>query len=293
VQSKPEATTACAGNCASKALAAAANGISSSANDFRSLHTTAGSHENIWFQWERDRNNQLRAGRFFVELLKTRNDPRLTQYFAPVAGTVAGGLPAMSGAGLSWLSATRGANNFRQPILTYAENQAILAEANYRAGNQAPALTNLNNMRQAAGQGNLSGLTGQTLLNEIMIEKYIALFQHIEVWNDYKRTCVLSAYGFAPVGARKVPGRFFYPSSERTSNPAISTPAQQKQRNDNDPGTSTASVIGEAKLGGLPGRAVTVGRTERERPHFNCECAAFFFLEAEKSCKSLVTRSHR
>jgi starch-binding outer membrane protein, SusD/RagB family len=246
VQASPEANTACGGNCAQRALAAASAGISAPANNFRTLHTSAGAHENIWFQWERERSNQLRAGRFFVELMRTRNDPRLTEYFAPVGGQVVGGAPATPGAGLSWLSATRGANNFRQPLITYQENQLIMAEANYRLGNMGPALTNLNNSRQASGLAPLSGLTGPALFNEIMIEKYIALFQNIEVWNDYKRTCALQAYGFTQVGTRRVPGRFYYASAERTNNPNIPLPANQKQRNDNDPGICTATVIGEA-----------------------------------------------
>lgn len=247
VQDKPEAAVACGGDCASAALAAAQNGISSPANDFRTYHTTAGAHENIWYQWEIERAAQIRAGRFFVELLKDRSDPRLTEYFAPAAGgNVVGGAPATPAPGLSWLSSTRGAANFRQPLVTYQENQLIMAEANYRLGNEPAALENLNNARAAAGLDDLSGLSGEDLFNEIMIEKYIALFQNIEVWNDYKRTCVLDAFGFEPVAPRRVPGRLFYPNSERITNPNILDPQSQDQRNANDPGICTASQIGEA-----------------------------------------------
>jgi starch-binding outer membrane protein, SusD/RagB family len=246
VQDRPGAATACGGNCAERALAAAQNGISSSDRDFRTLHTTAGAHENIWHQWERERSAQLRAGRFFVELLRERNDPRLTEYFAEVGGQVVGGAPATAASGLSWLSATRGGAAFRQPILTYQENQLIMAEANHRLGQSAAALANLNNARATAGLGALSGLTGAPLFREIMTEKYIALFQNIETWNDYKRTCVLDDLGFTPVGNRRVPGRLFYATAERLNNTNIPLPANQKQRNDNDPGICTASVIGES-----------------------------------------------
>jgi starch-binding outer membrane protein, SusD/RagB family len=246
VQAKPEANTACGGNCAQQALAAAQNGISVPANNFRTFHTSAGGHENIWFQWERERNNQLRAGGFFVNLLQSRNDPRVTEYFAPVGGQVVGGVPATPAPGLSWLSATRAANNFRQPLITYAENQLIMAEANYRLNQPGAALANLNNARAGSGLPALGGLAGQALFNEIAIEKYIALFQNIEVWPEFRRNCAPLAYGFQFVGNRRVPGRLFYQSAERNNNPNIRPPAEQQQRNDNDPAICTANVIGEA-----------------------------------------------
>ena len=43
-----------------------------------------------------------------------------------------------------WLSTTRGAADFQQPFVTYDENTLIWAEAAYRTGNQAIALTKLN-----------------------------------------------------------------------------------------------------------------------------------------------------
>jgi starch-binding outer membrane protein, SusD/RagB family len=247
VQSTPEAAVACGGECAALALAAAQAGISSPDNDFRTHHTTAGAHENIWYQWEIERSAQLRAGRFFVELLKDRNDPRLTEYFEPTAsGSVLGGAPATSASGLSWLSDERGASDFAQPIVTYQENQLIMAEANFRLGNEPDALENLNNARAVAGLDDLSGLSGDALFNEIMTEKYIALFQNIEAWNDYKRTCVLDEIGFEPVGNARVPGRLFYPDTERDTNPNIPDPSAQDQRNANDPAICTATVLGEA-----------------------------------------------
>ena len=231
---RAEADKACGGNCVEKARAAAQNGISTPANDFRSFHSSVAGAENLWWQFVFvKRQDQIAAGKFFVDLLKARNDPRLTEYFAPLAsGQVVGAPPATSTAA-STLSATRGARDFRQPMVTYAENQLILAETNYRLGNEAAALTHLNNARTREGLTAVSGLSGQNLFREIMIEKYIALFQNIEAFNDYKRTCIPA---ITPVGtAQAVIGRIFYSDTERAANPNIPAPAAQPARNDNDP----------------------------------------------------------
>jgi hypothetical protein len=226
-----EATKACGGNCLQKAVAAAQNGISAPANNFNSFQSTTAGGENLWYQFMTVRRpGQIAAGRNLVELLRTRNDPRLTAYFAPTGGQVVGAAPA--GAAGSSLSATRGAADFRQPMVTYAENQLILAEANHRLGTGTP-LTNLNNARTSEGLTAVSGLSGAALLREIMIEKYIAQFQNVDVYNDYKRTCLPE---IRPAGtSQAVIGRILYSDTERAANPNIPLPTNQPSRNDNDP----------------------------------------------------------
>jgi hypothetical protein len=231
------AQTACGGNCVQKARDAATNGIAAAANNFRSIHSNTPGEENLWYQFMFvQRQGQLSAGKNLVDLMRTRNDPRLSQYFAPLGGSIVGSPPA--GAPSSLLSATRGDGGFDQPMVTYAENQLILAEANQRLGNNAAALTNFNNARQAEGLGPVSGLTGNALLQEIMIEKYIALFQNPEAWNDFKRTCIPR---LTPAAGNAVIGRLLYGDDERNANPNIPAPAQQPARNDNDPAACAAA----------------------------------------------------
>jgi len=68
----------------------------------------------------------------------------------------------------------------------------------------------------------LVGITGAALLDSIMTEKYVALFQNIEVWSDYKRTCLpaltpyLTANGALPAYQDKIPGRFYYGATSAT-----------------------------------------------------------------------------
>jgi len=228
------AQSVCGGNCAQAALTAAQRGISSSANNFNTRHSATTGEENYWYQFMSvTRSGDLGAGRFLVDLMRSRNDPRLTQYFAPVAsGQITGATPGSS-AQSSQLSATRGAPSFSQPLITHAENLLIMAEANHRLGNTAAALENLNAARALAPLPALSGISGQDLLREIMHEKYVALFQNTEVWNDFKRTCLPL---IAPASGTEVIGRPFYGSGERNANlQNIPAPAAQPKRNDNDP----------------------------------------------------------
>jgi hypothetical protein len=219
------------------ALAAAQGGISAPANDFRTFHTTQAGEENIWFQFQvRERDTYLRGGAFAINLLQSRNDPRLQQYYAPAAGgQFVGARPGEAAPGASNLSAARLAPAFRQPLITYAENQLIMAEANFRLGNSGPALQNLNNARTAAGVSPVSGVAGNALLQEILTEKYLALFQNMEAWNDYKRTCFPNVT--PAVAGQRVPGRLLYGNAERNVNPNIPSVSTQlaNPRNFNDP----------------------------------------------------------
>jgi hypothetical protein len=58
---------------------------------------------------------------------------------------------------------------------------------------------------------------------DIMTEKYIAQYQNIDVWADYKRTCLPTLTKRA--GSAEIPGRSPYASTERTANPNIPLPS--------------------------------------------------------------------
>ena len=223
-------------------------GISSEANDFTAYHSAGEGEENHWFQFRIQRGTDLSAGKFIVDLMKARNDPRLNEYFSPgpaAGGVIIGAAPGQeANSTIAWLGAARGAADFRQPILTYAENQLILAEALFKTNQGAAALTALNTYRATVPLPALS-VSGPALYTAIMEEKYVALFQNIEVWNDYKRTCYPN---FAPNTGSSIPARLVYPSTERNVNDNVPAPSEQPRRNWNDPVTPT-STNGAACLG--------------------------------------------
>lgn len=116
----------------------------------------------------------------------------------------------------------------RIPYVSYVENELILAEAYNQTGNDALALTHLNNARAVVPLGPLAGLTGAQLLDSIMIEKYAAMFQNIESINDYRRTCIPALVHSAnSEGFLNVPGRLLYSQIERNVNPNVPLPEVQ------------------------------------------------------------------
>ena len=233
------------------AIAQATLGIQSAANDFAAFHGQATSERNVWFQFSQTTFGiDLVAGKFLVDLMNARNDPRRSQYFSLDGVGGYGGddvnIGPLNPDSVSAIDGTRNSPTFRQPFVTWAENELILAEAYNRGtpANDAVALTHLNNERTAAGLAATAG-AGVALFDSIMTEKYVALFQNIEVWNDYRRTCLpaftpyLTANGALPAYGDKVPGRFYYGANERNTNPNIPAPSAQLGangfRNRNDP----------------------------------------------------------
>jgi starch-binding outer membrane protein, SusD/RagB family len=216
------------------ALAAAQLGISSQANDYTAYHSSAASETNLWYQFETVYPTYQAAGSFLVDLLLAGNDLRLGQYFIPnqngdFVGVVAGTNPPISDvADLNALP------DQRQPLVTWAENQLIMAEASYQ---QAGGGSSGNTAAQPFVDAVRSqvGLAPKTVtsLNDIMSEKYAALFENIEVWSDYKRTCLPA---LPPAGTSAfIPGRLVYPLRERNANSNITDVGPLRNWNDPNP----------------------------------------------------------
>jgi hypothetical protein len=192
--------------------------------DYRAFHGSTIADGNIWAQFLNARQDIV-AGNTLVQLLRARNDPRLTAYFdvnaqGQVVGWSADGVPVGTGAGSVVNTAVRRAFSFRQPFVTWAENQLILAEAKFRLGNAPGALPHVNAVRAAVGVPQLTSVT----IDDVMNEKFIAQFQNIDAWNDYKRTCIPRNKPY--LANLEVPGRLPYGSAERTANPNIPLPAE-------------------------------------------------------------------
>jgi starch-binding outer membrane protein, SusD/RagB family len=193
--------------------------------DFRAFHGATLSDGNVWAQFLNQRQDVV-AGHVLVQLLKDRSDPRLTEYFDPAAGTATilgmNAEAVLVGTGQAAVvnQATRRALTFRQPIVTWNENQLILAEAKFRTGDVTGATTHVNNVRTALGLATLGTVT----LSDIMLEKYIAQFQNIDVWNDFKRTCIPLVKPYQTNA--EVPGRLPYGSNERNANPNLPLPSE-------------------------------------------------------------------
>ena len=220
-----------------QALAEAQQGIRSDAGNYFGAFTNSTNETNFYYQFQLTvgRGGYLIPDQQFVNLLNTRSDPRRPDYFNGAATN---------------LSGTRLAPNYPQTFVSYDENTLIWAEAAYRTGDQATALVKLNEERANHGLAP-EAVAGQALLNEILIEKYIADFQlgH-EAWNDYKRTCTPN---FPPTQAGlKMPGRMYYDPNERFTNTNIPPAGQgfNGSRNPNDPANAVSDGTGQPCLAG-------------------------------------------
>jgi hypothetical protein len=218
------------------AFAAAANGIADPSGDYLAYHSAASTESNLYFQFTGQWVDYLSAGKELLDLLQSTADPRLSEYFDPNAnGDFVGADPGEDiGVSPSPLSATRLDASFRQPLATWAENALIVAEAANQAGDDLTARANLDAVRADAGLGPVgAGVSGPALLQAIMTEKYIRLFQSPEAWSDYRRTC-LPALVPAP-GSASIPARFVYPLSERNANTSIPDGGPLQNWNDPNP----------------------------------------------------------
>ena len=147
--------------------------------------------------------------------------------------------------------------NAPHPILTYYENQLILAEAQARLGAAPNALTALNTVRAALATGYVNGktmsatgrrydayaladfdptglanptrraTTQEALLYEIISQRYICFLMQYEAFNDYRRLARAVPVVQLPiplyVGTQK-PQRFIYPQNEVNTNPNVPQP---------------------------------------------------------------------
>jgi len=216
------------------ALAEAQLGIQKG-NDYLAFHSTVPAESNQWYQFQIvDRSGYMLAGEALIDTLKNRGDPRLAQYYAKNAsGQYVGSKPGENNdATASDISDARLAPDFRQPLVTFRENQLIIAEAASKTNDDATALTALNAERADVGLPPVV-LAGAALYAEIMTEKWIEDFQKIETFQDYNRSCFPRL--IPALTAAAIPARFLYPINERNSNPNIPAPSAQPVRNQNDP----------------------------------------------------------
>ena len=261
------------------ALAEVPLGISSPADDFNWFNDLTPNGNNIWYQFYATRQDVAPGAAIIELLKRriaagVEDVARLNFYFIPPADITGAGVPTdyfgYRPAGATGLNVAPGvdpgngsatglyadfnfananidAGDFRQPAVNYAENQLIGAEAAFQIGGQGAAQPYLD----AARANRVYGARGSTpvifpaltpvpaTLQNIMEEKYLALFLNIEAWSDYKRTCLPSLASAPPLGspepgASPIAGRLPYGITEINANPNT-PPVSPTGQNRNDP----------------------------------------------------------
>lgn len=115
-------------------------------------------------------------------------------------------------------------NNFT--LVSYVENELIMAECYARGGDFPNALVHLNNVRSAnastyGGKYDAYNLTDFASpadgIKEILTEKYVSLYGQIEPWCDVRRT--KNAISVPSYQSIQLPQRFLVPQDEINANP--------------------------------------------------------------------------
>lgn len=242
-----------------QALAAAQNGINTSANNWLAPHyATAKGAYNLYYQFfVQDRTGWLDAnGVYAVALLNSAN------------ARYRGNAKTIERARFNYLYSTATNPNYTAngffyqtvafPMATYAENLLILAEADARANGLAAGLTRLNNYRAYLNTGGYIGTAYLTagnykydpyaaadfaaggienptaaaiapdraLLREIMEERYLTFVGQIEGFNDLRRTAKEPdvRVPVPPNTGPQAPQRFLYPQVEVDLNKSVPNP---------------------------------------------------------------------
>lgn len=206
--------------------------IDPSMPDLMAIHGQESNEANQWYAFQLDRADYIQMGEFFIELLKSINDPRLPFYALPNLDSVYVGTAKndISTNTSDWGSYVGILGDTDLPLVTHFEAKFIEAEANLRLGNTAEAAAAYNEAVKAsvlkvtgasvpAFEALYASEDGTSItLEKIMTQKYIAMFTQPEAWADWRRTN-LPVLEPNPDGAvTGIPRRFPTCRSERNYN---------------------------------------------------------------------------
>ena len=206
--------------------------VDSEMPDCMAIHGEESNEQNQWYAFQQDRGNYMQMGEFFIELLKTINDPRLPFYALPNLDDEYLGCPVNeSNTNTSdWGPYAGTAGETDLPLVTYFEAKFIEAEANLRLGNTNEAAAAYNDAVKAsvlkvtgtsdpAFEALYANEDGTSItLEKIMTQKYIAMFTQPEAWTDWRRTNLPALEPNPDGDVAGIPRRFPTCRSERTYN---------------------------------------------------------------------------
>ncbi len=216
---------------ASAVLDAAAAGITDNAEDAMFVFGEAANEQHPMYQFEVNRNSDTRMGAFLIDMMNESGDPRLPQYAQlDGAGGYSGAVAGVEDESVSQLGPFYVSPASPVPLVTNVEMKFVMAEVNFREGNAGTAATNLNDALAASmaffGVDGTDWLAANTYdadnisLDEILTQKYIALYQQPQVFNDWRRTGIPSIQPSVDnTTNNNIPTRFLYPQTEKDYNP--------------------------------------------------------------------------
>lgn len=218
---------------AAKALTQVENAnLSGVEDDANANFGSNGNEWNLWYSFQNERGGYMQMGEFYIDLLKSIDDPRLPFIATQTSGGEYVGTPLGSvDNSTSAVGPYFSAPSAPSPMVTYIEAKFIEAEANFREGNLAAAalahnaaiIASVEQMTGvAAPQAYIDAQASETAtsltLAQIMTHKYVALFTQIESYNDWRRTGIPSLSPNPGGDVADIPVRLPTPSVERINN---------------------------------------------------------------------------
>jgi len=193
----------------------------------------AGANENApIYRMHQDRVNYLTNGAKYVDALIATGDPRLPKVSTPNSkGVQIGGKPGLGENGVSLAGGELyGANNAPIEFMTYCEVEFMKAEC-YLPTDKVKAAEAYNKAVKAslANMGvsnakweiaNASETNASITLEKIINAKWLALYNQIEVWTDWRRTGYPTLALSSNNVITEIPRRMPYPDHEITYNTA-------------------------------------------------------------------------
>lgn len=212
-------------------------GINANTVDCQVPFGTAPTEGNPWFQFMAQRND-IRLGPQLTSMLNTLSDPRRPFYSQG---------QTMLTDGVSTLGPLYASSASPVPLITFAETKFIEAEAQLILGNNAAAKTAFTDAIRAslqrAGVSDANATTylaqtsvvpaGDISLQNIIDQKYLALYSQFETYNDWRRTGfpVLNPTNVLPMATlQNIPRRWPYPQDERLFNSSFPGQVQLSDR---------------------------------------------------------------
>lgn len=207
----------------------AAGGMTSNADDMNAkFYTDLSSNWNQWYAFEQSRGGYIKMGKFFIDLLNTTNDPRLSLFATPDASNVTyTGLatneldndassvgPAISGA-----DRPLGLITFAEAKFIEAEAKLLIGDATAQQAFIDAVSASLLNYVGSIDPTFVSSVTATLTLENIITQKYVALFSNPEVYNDWRRTGFPTLVPNPDVTPSIIPERLPTSSYERLYNP--------------------------------------------------------------------------
>lgn len=212
-------------NSAQSALDALKNGFSSSSDDAQVVFGTGATSAGPWYQYNDQRGDLSFINNFMIDSMIALKDPRVPMYADTSHDSKGNAKDA--------LGKYFGSMDSPVILMTFFEQKFIEAEANNRLGKDADAqsayVAAITASMQKVGvapaaiatylaaNGTLTG-TSAHQLDQIMFQKYLAMYLQPEAWSDWRRTGIPALKPSSGAIKAEIPRRLLYPQSERTYN---------------------------------------------------------------------------